>query len=135
MKNEQMKLWETIKSRYIPTNCTDENCACKRGATVEHMKLVSEEEYHEWQRGLKKRREDQDLPKVNRYLFIQDQVIRDIVERKALGIRRYGTALQPFNGRDALRDAYEEAIDLCMYLKQIIVERDEYHEANKEIGT
>ena len=29
-----------------------------------------------------------------------------------------------FNGRDALLDAYEEAIDLCMYLKQAIVERD-----------
>ena len=37
---------------------------------------------------------------------------------------RYGTALQPHNGRDALLDAYEEALDLAMYLKQAIVERD-----------
>jgi len=30
----------------------------------------------------------------------------------------------PFNGRDALKDAYEEALDLAMYLKQAMIERD-----------
>jgi hypothetical protein len=29
------------------------------------------------------------------------------------------------NGRDALLDAYEEALDLACYLKQAILERDE----------
>lgn len=51
-------------------------------------------------------------------------VIEDIKQRKQIGIERYGTPLQAFNGRDALQDAYEEAIDLCMYLKQLIVERE-----------
>lgn len=55
---------------------------------------------------------------------MQDAVIADIDERKAIGLERYGTLLQPHNGRDALRDAYEEAIDLAMYLKQAIIERD-----------
>lgn len=55
---------------------------------------------------------------------VQDAVIADIDERKAIGLERYGTLLQPHNGRDALRDAYEEAIDLAMYLKQAIIERD-----------
>lgn len=55
---------------------------------------------------------------------VQDAVIADIESRKAVGLERYGTLLQPHNGRDALRDAYEEAIDLAMYLKQAILERD-----------
>ena len=35
-----------------------------------------------------------------------------------------GTALQPFNGRDALRDLYEELLDACTYIRQVIEERD-----------
>ncbi len=53
---------------------------------------------------------------------IQSAVIADIEARRELGIRRYGTPLQPHNGRDAMVDAYEEALDLAMYLKQRIVE-------------
>jgi hypothetical protein len=52
-------------------------------------------------------------------------VIADIEKRKAIGLERYGTLLQPFNGRDALRDAYEEALDLAQYLRQAIEERDQ----------
>lgn len=73
----------------------------------------------------KQRPGDQPLPNKNNFPFIQDQVIADIESRKAIGIERYGTALQPFNGRDALQDAYEEAIDLAVYLKQCLVERNE----------
>jgi hypothetical protein len=46
----------------------------------------------------------------------------DLEARELVGIERYGTPLQPFNGRDAVRDAYEEALDLACYLKQAIVE-------------
>ena len=66
----------------------------------------------------------QAMPTINDRPFVQDAVISDIQERKELGVRRYGTALQPFNGRDALQDAYEEALDLAIYLKQAIIERD-----------
>lgn len=66
---------------------------------------------------------EQPMPTKNEQPCIQDQVIADIEARKALGVERYGTLLQPFNGRDALRDAYEEALDLCQYLKQALVER------------
>lgn len=55
---------------------------------------------------------------------IQDLVIADIEARKANGIRKYGTTLQAFNGRDALVDAYQEALDLCQYLRQLLEERD-----------
>jgi hypothetical protein len=54
---------------------------------------------------------------------IQSQVRADLVERERLGIERYGTALYPNNGRDALQDAYEEALDMCQYLKQALVEK------------
>ena len=54
---------------------------------------------------------------------VQQAVIADINARRELGIKRYGQALQPNNGRDGLQDAYEEAIDLCMYLKQVLLER------------
>ena len=67
---------------------------------------------------------DQAPPVPNQLPAIQDLVMRDLQERKAIGIKRYGTALQPHNGRDAMLDAYEEAQDLCMYLRQAIYERD-----------
>lgn len=55
---------------------------------------------------------------------IQSLVIRDMEARREHGIRTYGTALQPHNGRDALRDLYEELLDGCMYIKQAMIERD-----------
>ena len=55
---------------------------------------------------------------------LQDQVIDDMAQRKAVGLRNYGTYLYPDNGRDMLLDAYEEALDLCCYLKGAIVERN-----------
>lgn len=63
------------------------------------------------------------MPTSNDEIDIQTLVIEDMGKRRELGIRRYGTALQPFNGRDALRDAYEEALDLATYLRQIIEEQ------------
>lgn len=67
---------------------------------------------------------EQRAPVPNDRPAIQDLVRVDILERKALGIARYGTPLQGFNGRDALRDAYEEALDLSQYLRQLLYERD-----------
>lgn len=72
----------------------------------------------------KQRPGDQPLPVVNDHPDIQAAVIADIEERRKVGISRYGTALQPNNGRDMLLDAYEEAMDLTIYLKGCLVERD-----------
>lgn len=49
---------------------------------------------------------------------IQDLVIADVEARKQEGLRKYGTLLQAFNGRDALLDAYQEALDQMVYLRQ-----------------
>ncbi len=62
-------------------------------------------------------------PKTNNRAAIWPLVIADMQARDAVGRERYGTPLQPFNGRDALMDAYEEALDLCAYLRQAIEER------------
>lgn len=67
--------------------------------------------------------EDQPPPVPNARPAIVDLVVADMVERKRIGTERYGTPLQPFNGRDALVDAYQEALDLVMYLRQAIEER------------
>lgn len=66
----------------------------------------------------------QPMPVPNGQPSVQGMVIDDMTVRLKVGIQRYGTALQPFNGRDALRDAYEEALDLACYLRQAIAERD-----------
>lgn len=72
---------------------------------------------------------DQPPPVKNNNTPIVDLVVQDMLERKRLGIERYGVALQANNGRDALRDAYEEALDMAIYLKQALEEQ----EANIEV--
>lgn len=68
--------------------------------------------------------EEQQLPTPNGGVHIHDLVAEDHQGRKALGTERYGTPLQADNGRDALRDAYEESLDLSVYLRQAIEERN-----------
>lgn len=67
---------------------------------------------------------EQPMPTRNGHVSIQSLVRADLEAREQVGIQRYGTALQPHNGRDALRDAYEEALDLACYLRQAMAERD-----------
>lgn len=54
---------------------------------------------------------------------IVELVKEDLDARREVGIKTYGTALTAGNGRDALQDAYEEVLDLCCYLRQVIEER------------
>jgi hypothetical protein len=62
-------------------------------------------------------------PQPNESPPIWDLVIEDMRERDHEGRRKYGTPLQAFNGRDPLIDAYQEALDLAVYLRQAIEER------------
>ncbi len=55
---------------------------------------------------------------------VGEKVMEDIQARINFGYKKYGTLLQTNNGRDALMDAYQEAIDLVMYLRQMLLERD-----------
>lgn len=63
-------------------------------------------------------------PSVNNNPIIQELVVEDMKGRLALGIERYGTGLQANNGRDMLLDAYEEVLDLAVYLRGMMYERD-----------
>lgn len=49
----------------------------------------------------------------------QALLIRDIEERRQVGIERYGQGHRPFNGRDTLLDLYEEQLDFLVYLRSL----------------
>lgn len=66
---------------------------------------------------------EQPMPTPNKSVPIWDLVIADMKDRDEVGRERYGTPLQTNNGRDALLDAYQEALDLVIYLRQEIEER------------
>lgn len=67
--------------------------------------------------------EPQPDPKPGKVAVV-DYVLADIRERAEEGRERYGMYLEAGNGRDALWDAYQEALDLAMYLRQAILEKD-----------
>lgn len=66
----------------------------------------------------------QPAPKPNMEPAAWDLVMEDMQGRDRKGMVKYGTRLQPHNGRDGLRDAYEEALDLVVYLRLALYERD-----------
>lgn len=66
---------------------------------------------------------EQNPPTPNDQTPVWDLVLADMRARDAIGRERYGTPLQTHNGRDALVDAYQEALDQVVYLRQAIEER------------
>jgi NTP pyrophosphatase (non-canonical NTP hydrolase) len=52
-----------------------------------------------------------------------DLVIQDMRGRDMAGRAKYGVPLQPNNGRDSLVDAYQEGLDLVVYLRNEIEHR------------
>lgn len=73
-------------------------------------------------------------PIPNDNVHITDEVISDLKKRKEFGLAKYGTYLQPFNGRNPLQDAYEEVLDLAQYLKQALLEQQANHERSRGEG-
>ena len=68
--------------------------------------------------------DEQPAPQQSEHPPVWHLVFSDMTSRNMVGKLKYGTYLKPFNGRDALIDAYQEALDLCVYLRQAIYERD-----------
>lgn len=66
----------------------------------------------------------QPSPVKNNLPAVWDLVLEDIAARDKMGQERYGTRLQPFNGRDMLRDVYEELLDAAVYIRAALFERD-----------
>lgn len=67
-------------------------------------------------------RRDQPLPTPGSQP-VQAALIAALAERREYGTRKYGRPLETHNGRDALTDAWEEALDLLTYLTQMRLER------------
>jgi len=63
-------------------------------------------------------------PIVNEEKPVWAQVMMDMQERNDRGVKEYGTPLQPFNGRNALKDMYQEDLDRTVYLKQHLIEQE-----------
>lgn len=62
--------------------------------------------------------QSEDVTPVARQVFLDT-----LLEREREGIETYGVSLQTHNGRDAVQDAAEEAVDLWQYLIQVKMER------------
>ena len=54
----------------------------------------------------------------NSDLSLPEWLIADMKARHEAGVAKYGTALRVWNGRDAVVDAYQEALDLLVYVQQ-----------------
>jgi hypothetical protein len=129
-ERERMSPPEPNEGRCTSHQAWNPDVRCLKRAGHDGTDWMHENGEHYWSEGAalqeptKQREGDQPLPVINDHPSIQSMVIADIEKRIEIGIQRYGTALQPNNGRDMLLDAYEEAMDLCIYLKGAIVERD-----------
>lgn len=62
-------------------------------------------------------------PEVSDGVAVWDLVIADMKEREIMGVKKYGMRLGVNNNREPLIDAYQEALDLAVYLRQEIYER------------
>lgn len=69
------------------------------------------------------RNSEQPNPITNDLPAVTKLVLEDFVERMEMGIEKYGMPLQPKNGRDPLIDAYQEVMDLALYMRQMIYEK------------
>ena len=54
---------------------------------------------------------------------VTDLLLEDLKARRAKYAPIYGEALTTHNGRNVLVDAYQESMDLCLYLRQEVQER------------
>lgn len=59
---------------------------------------------------------------------VWSEVAKDMAERVHKGEQTYGTRLKTFNSRHALTDLYEELLDAVFYLKQHLMEQEQYRE-------
>jgi hypothetical protein len=60
--------------------------------------------------------------------------VRAARQRHEFGAAKYGTALRANNGRNAKVDALQEALDLVVYLEQILQETDDRADAMRVRG-
>ena len=56
----------------------------------------------------------------------EQEIIKDILSRQALGVKKYGTTLanNPLELREWLEHQYQELLDAALYCKRAIQEMD-----------
>lgn len=59
-------------------------------------------------------------------------IFAQLIERVEFGVRKYGTRLKTFNGRDVLLDCRQEALDGIMYSQQAVLQNIEGAEDLRE---
>jgi len=64
----------------------------------------------------------------------EQEVCKNILDRQQLGIKKYGRTVagNPLTDRQWLQHAYEEALDLAIYLKRLMQEMDSKYSAKNE---
>lgn len=72
--------------------------------------------------GKRDARRDQPLPAKGE-INVQQALAKALLERMNYGISKYGSPLETFNGRDVLRDVWEELLDALTYMTQMRIER------------
>jgi hypothetical protein len=63
-------------------------------------------------------------PKPVKKKSITDMVIEDLRGREKVGFETYGVPLLPHDGRDSMRDLYEELLDAAQYIRKVMEERE-----------
>jgi hypothetical protein len=74
------------------------------------------------------------LERLSKNLDFDIALRRDLEARAEMGRAKYGTYLQTNNGRDALIDLQQEALDVVMYAAQWLFEVDEHEGDPQEYG-
>lgn len=59
-----------------------------------------------------------------------DYVREDITQREEMGAIKYGKYLTPNTKEDMLNHAYNEALDLVVYLRTLLLQRDSGYDPN-----
>jgi hypothetical protein len=64
----------------------------------------------------------------------EQEVCKNILDRQQLGLKKYGRTVagNPLTERQWLQHAFEEALDLSIYLKRLMQEMDAKNSARKE---
>mgnify|MGYP000567710513 FL=1 len=64
----------------------------------------------------------------------EQEVCKNILDRQQLGIRKYGRTVagNPLTERQWIQHAYEEALDLAIYLKRLMQEMDAKNSARDD---
>lgn len=83
---------------------------------------VKNEYVEVWPRIIKRLEQTLTYTPLGRTKLVLQLMRQDMLERHEQGVAKYGVGLQPFNGRDALKDAYQEALDCMVYVMQAHIE-------------